>query len=320
MLDLIYHSTKMSTQLINIPRKMDTNSEQNINEIHEKFSEYGRNAKEWQRKCILLLPEIARHEVWKAKGFSCIYEYAGKLAGMSRGQVDDALYILRKIEDKPALMKVVEVKGVNAVRPVISIATIADEKFWAEKAKEMGHHTLRTFVRDVRNEFRGAPKNQNEIKTVSMQLSAKLAERLEKLKGDKNWEEIIEEIVNDKEKEIEVAKRKLEEQKPGDIRTNSRHIPAKISAYVKQRSGDNCEFPSCHKTAEHLHHTNRFSSEKLHDPDQIVALCEAHHDLAHKGLIEGEEARAEAWKIRKEPNYANLNWYVDQQAQFYRRV
>lgn len=42
----------------------------NINELHEKFREYGRNAKEWQRKCILLLSEIARHEVWKIKGFS----------------------------------------------------------------------------------------------------------------------------------------------------------------------------------------------------------------------------------------------------------
>lgn len=321
MLDSIYSSIKISIQLVNISKKMDTKPEQNINEIHQKFFEYGRNAKEWQRKCILLLPEIAKREVWKAKGFSCIYEYAGKLAGMSRGQVDDALYILRKIEDKPALIKVVETKGVNAVRPVIGIATSEDEKFWAGKAKEMSWHTLSTYVRDFRHEqqVRSAPENENKIKTVSMQLPAKLAERLEKLKGDKNWEEIIEEIVTKKEQEIEATKRKLEEQKPAPVRTNSRHIPTKISVYVWNRSREQCEFPNCHKKAEHLHHSNRFCSDKIHDPDQIVALCEAHHDLAHRGLIQGEEAHAKNWKIRKEPDYTNLNWFVDRQVQLHRR-
>ncbi len=289
-----------------------------INEIHEKFSEYGRNAKEWQRKCLLLLPEIAKREVWKAKGFSCIYEYAGKLAGMSKGQVNDALYILKKIEDKPALMAVVEVKGINAVRPVVSIATSEDEKFWAEKAREMSRHTLETYVRDLRNEaaqqVRTGPKNENEIKVIPMQLSAKLAARLEKLKGDKNWEEIIEELVSSKE-----ANNQHEISKPDPVRTNSKHIPAKISSYVWQRSHEQCEFPNCHKKAEHLHHTNRFSSDKIHDPDQIVALCKEHHDLAHRGLIENEDNITTTWKIRKEPDYTSLNWFVDRQVQLYRR-
>lgn len=305
----------MRSQLINNTSKM------NINDIHEKFSEYGRNAKEWQRKCILLLPQIAKHEVWRAKGFSCIYEYAAKLAGMSKGQVEDALYILGKIENKPALMAVVEVKGINAVRPVVAISTCEDEKFWAGKAREMSRHTLSTYVRDFRNsqQVRTGPKNENEIKIVSMQLSAKLAERLEKLKGDKNWEEVVEELVIAKEQELENAKIKLEAAKPAAVRTNSKHIPAKISSYVRHRSRDNCEFPSCHKKAEHLHHTNRFSSDKIHDPDQIVALCEAHHDLAHRGLIDNESEQAKSWKIRKEPDHTNLNWFVDRQVLLYRR-
>src|SRR3989338_3776047 len=88
------------------------------NVLHEQFVGYGQNAKLWMRKCELLLPEIEKMQIWRKKGFASIYEYAAKLAGMNRSKVDDALWILRKIEDKPALIKVASEKGINAVRPV----------------------------------------------------------------------------------------------------------------------------------------------------------------------------------------------------------
>ena len=31
--------------------------------LHQKFVRYGANAKEWTRKCALLLPEIERHRI-----------------------------------------------------------------------------------------------------------------------------------------------------------------------------------------------------------------------------------------------------------------
>ena len=68
--------------------------------VHNQFSDYGRNAKEWLRKCALLLSEIDRREIWKKRGCGSIYEYAAKVAGMSHHAVDEALWVLRKIEDK----------------------------------------------------------------------------------------------------------------------------------------------------------------------------------------------------------------------------
>ncbi|MFH0820655.1 MAG: hypothetical protein V1908_02665, partial [Candidatus Peregrinibacteria bacterium] len=56
--------------------------------LHEKFVAYGSSAKTWMRKCVLLLPEIDRFQIWKKKGFGSIYEYAAKLAGMSKNTVD----------------------------------------------------------------------------------------------------------------------------------------------------------------------------------------------------------------------------------------
>ena len=67
-------------------------------QLHKQFVEYGKNAREWMRKCELLLPEIERKKIWKRKNFLSIYEYAAKLAGMSKHKVDDSLRILRKIE------------------------------------------------------------------------------------------------------------------------------------------------------------------------------------------------------------------------------
>ena len=52
--------------------------------LHARFVNYGRNAREWTRKCVILLPEIERERVWEKKGFESIYVYAAKLAGMSR--------------------------------------------------------------------------------------------------------------------------------------------------------------------------------------------------------------------------------------------
>jgi hypothetical protein len=59
--------------------------------LHRDFVKFGSNAREWTRRCVLLLPEIERHRIWERKKFGSIYEYAAKLSGMSRNTVDDAL-------------------------------------------------------------------------------------------------------------------------------------------------------------------------------------------------------------------------------------
>ncbi len=133
--------------------------EKSEQELHIRFIQYSANAKTWMRKCVLLLPEINRLAIWQKKGFGSIYEYAAKLAGMSRNTVDDALRILEKIEDKPNLRLVAEQKGLGAVRPVATLSTTENEKFWARKAAAMSKNTLETYVREYKkqNSFATAP-------------------------------------------------------------------------------------------------------------------------------------------------------------------
>lgn len=120
--------------------------------IHGQFQRYGRNAREWTEKCKRLLPLINECGIWEKKGFSSIHEYAGKLAGMGRSQVNDALRIYRKVEEFPLLGAVVEAKGLGSVRPVLGIINMDSQNFWAEKARIMTKNDLETYVREYRKQ------------------------------------------------------------------------------------------------------------------------------------------------------------------------
>lgn len=118
--------------------------------IHLRFKLYGANAREWMRKCVLLLPEIERHRIWEQKGLGSIYEYAAKLAGMGHDTVNDGLRILKKTENMPEIRRVIELKGIGAVKPIENLLTKENAAFWAEKALAMSKHTLEIYVRELR--------------------------------------------------------------------------------------------------------------------------------------------------------------------------
>ena len=70
-----------------------------------------------------MLLKIEKNIIWAKKGFGSIYEYSAKIAGMSRSKVDEALWILHKIEDMPQLMKVAELNGIHRIKPIANIVT-----------------------------------------------------------------------------------------------------------------------------------------------------------------------------------------------------
>lgn len=195
--------------------KMKMNARQK--EFHKKFMNFGRKALEWRRKCELMLPIIARERIWKKAGFSSIYEYAAKLAGLSKYTVDEALRVLRKIEDKPALQKIAEEKGVNRIKPVVTLATKKTEEFWADKAKNMGKHSLETYVRDYRLERLPGKESQPEKIRVSFDMDPKILAQLKNLKGDGTWEDLFRKFLETKTPE-----------KPEAVKSKSRYIPSKI--------------------------------------------------------------------------------------------
>lgn len=270
--------------------------------LHQQFSEYGQNAREWTRKCILLLPEIDRRQIWRKKKFSSIYEYAAKMAGMSRYTVDEALRVLQKIADKPALLDLVREKGLNRVKPIATLATTENQNFWAEKIQSMGKTALETYVKDYRSEI--LPRKDSLSEKVVLELRPELAKQLKEIQKRSDFEEILEKVLH------EVASRETSEQ-PSPIQSDSRYIPKAIFEYVDNRTSGLCSYPSCKRHATSLHHTQRFALEKVHDPARLRPLCTAHERIAHLGLIENEDQATKNWHLRKEADKSNPKFYID---------
>lgn len=345
----------MGTYLFNFEIMKTKIISKNEKVLHQQFVQYGQNAKQWMRKCILLLPEIDKQRIWENKGFSSIYEYAAKLAGMSRETVNDALRIIKKLEDKPDLLRVIEQKGINAVRPIVTIATSETACFWAEKAREMSNHTLRTYVKEYKKVWdvpdtensRSDRQNMEESGEIELELfknndqisdpnlfgvSVAILEESKEEEMTAIWMELNKEtaeelkrLKGDGEWEdlmrefIKLKKEKLEAEKPQSKETDSRHIPGKIKKFIFARCNGKCEFPCCNKTPKILHHTLRFAITKNHDPDQIRALCEEHERLAHLGLIKNEHKEPREWKVLKQADFDHPKHEIDKKVNLYRQ-
>lgn len=284
----------------------------NIDILHQQFQHYGRNAKEWIRKCALLLPEIHRRKIWEKKGFGSVFEYAGKLAGMSKSAVEEALWVVGKVEDKPELLRVIEEKGVSVVRPVASVATVATAGFWAEKAKEMSRSALQAYVHEIKRGRQSSVDLPTGRQEIIMQLPRELADRLEKLRAGGSWEDLLREFLIYREKT-------LASEKPETIQDAARHIPAEIVKFVVRRSRGLCEFGRCRKIYAILHHTQRFALESVHDPDRIVALCTAHERVVHMGLVEDEAIPPHEWRVLNVANEDDPKYFIDRLVQQYRK-
>ena len=239
-------------------------------DIHEQFVAHGKNAKKSINECKLLLPEIEKQMIWKEKGFGSIYEYAAKLACMSRGQVDDALRIMRRIKDKPDLMKVAKEKSINAVRPVASISTKKTQKMWAKKAKQMSKHALELLVRKTRT------GTEKQAQTIEMDLSQEVQEELKTLKGDGDWDTLMKEL-------LEARKKLMEQEKPEPVEDAERYMPKAIEKWVIKTTNGQCFEPGCYKKYYALHHQDSFALNHTHDADRIKPFCKAHHELEHQG-------------------------------------
>lgn len=263
-------------------------------DLHQEFVTYGSLALKWRRKCELLLSEIDRKQIWKKKNYASIYEYAAKLAGMSKARVDDCLRIHRHIEDKPALLEVANKKGLSAVRPVATISTREDAGFWADKAINLPKNALEKYVQTYRANSCPRTESQPEKVQIVIDLDSATAAKLQKMKGDLSWNEFISELMH--------------KEKPERVKTESRYIPAEIKKYVLSLSGGKCA--QCSRKADVLHHADRFAHSHEHNPDTLLPLCEGHHQLAHLGYIVSEQDAFGKWRVRDraEPSALDLKW------------
>jgi len=221
-----------------------------------------------------------------------VFEFAFKLCGLSAEQVRLALNLERKFEDKPVLKRMLEngEASINKLTRIVSIATVENEEELAEKIKVLPKSALETWVRDEK-----ATVAENENKDGSQKLlfdgqglpgqtlNFELADDIKKQLNELNSKGIdVNKLLR---KTLKQRREKIAQEKDQIAQTieptQSRYIPEKIKKLLKEEHGEKCSISTCLKPAETIHHMQRFSLSRNHDPQFLSPLCEDHHIIAH---------------------------------------
>ncbi|MBI2634174.1 hypothetical protein HYW82_00705, partial [Candidatus Peregrinibacteria bacterium] len=145
-------------------------------DLYFLYKEYGEKTLEWKRKFIGLLPEVNQRRLFEKHGFTSIFEFAAKMAGISEDQVRLALNLEKKFSDKKDLHKLLingEV-GINKLAKIASIATLENQDTLARQAKILPCRALETLARDERvSGFTSAAQCGNPDKSLHVNVSLK---------------------------------------------------------------------------------------------------------------------------------------------------
>ena len=210
--------------------------------------------------------------------------------------------------------------SINKLARIASIATPENQEFVYTQAKFLPQKALEVFAKDMRGDVApqqaeesqtGLFETQNGAKSVrthTFELDENVKGQLETLhqKGI-NINKLIQNALQQRETEIAAEKQALANAVEGEIsfqqnkkRTKlyetltfqiqypnpksqkaSRHIPAETKRFLQKEHGTKCAIPVCQKTSEQLHHTDRHSLSKSHNPYFLAPLCKEHHTIAH---------------------------------------
>ena len=271
-------------------------------ELYLICKKFGAAALEARRKFAGLLPEVYAREMserekggsWlKKRGFLSVYEFAAKLAGLSRDQVDLVLHLEKRFEDKPVLQAALvsgEVSA-NKLARVVSIATAENQHDLLGKVETLSNRALEVFVKDFKNQNGSVePKIDNKsLHVQTLELDEDIQnELIEMQKKGINVNQILRDFLHERKEKLEQEKSEIVEKqlhKRNDRAVigmpANRYVPIEVRRIVIKEFGNKCSAPGCLKPAENLHHENSFAIDQCHDPRYLKPLCKGHHELAH---------------------------------------
>lgn len=288
-------------------------------ELYKLCQFYGLNAKTWLRKFAGLLPEVFKRSLHRRRGCASIHEFAKKLAGMNERTVDKILNLHKRLQDKPALLNLLESgeQGWSKLEKVAFLASKENDQELAEQVSSLPRAALEEFVKNTRNELTPGSQVENISQTLqarhkpevfSIHISKKSRQKLDLMKHTMEkryrktltWDEVFKAWPIEPQKTIiqsvcpDCAAKKAQQKR-------KRPIPQAIQKLVFATHGFTCAYPHCNKPYQELHHVYPWAKYKTHDPKQIYPLCKTHHTLAHAGFIANMEKAPENWQIRKSP-------------------
>ena len=257
--------------------------------------QYGEATLMWRRKFLGLLPEVHKRKLYEQKGFTSVFHFAKVMAGVSEEQVSRALNLDQKFQTMPALKTILNngEASMHKIARIASIATPENQEELAEMVKALPMSALKTFVKDIRAEegvVDHKPQNNHLFEQDTLELESDVtSELLELQQCGIDINEIIRDALVQRKQTIEQEKEMVSNEcQP----TDSRYIPTKTKKLLKKEYGTKCSIKTCNKPSEELHHSQRFSVAKTHDPHYLAPLCTSHHILAHTMDLKYHEKRS----------------------------
>ena len=273
--------------------------------LHKKFILLGRQRNRLTYKLCALLPQIYRQHIYEKKGYLTIYEYAGKLAGLSDTVVRKTLGLEKKLEGKPFLQKAIETQGVHKVAIVAQLATPETDADWADKVANMSKGNLQELSRELRGKdahCRAVQKITIELDDEAQYLFLKLKKKFGGALGNKEaLKKMLKMLEGTVDRTTSPRKRRKVQKIPGDFRDKkqkrvSRYVSTDRRRAVAARQYGRCAYLGCNKPIETYHHPEPFSKNQSHDG--IIGLCKTHHNFAHNGLIKNQSKKPDEWELR----------------------
>ena len=255
-------------------------------QLYSLCKKYGRRALEARRKFAGLLPEVARRRLYEKRGFGSVYEFAARLGGLNRDQVDEVLRLEKRFENLTVLRQALVAGEVSAGK-LSRVASVVTEENAGEilgLAKNLSYAALNIKVQEIKIE-NGLLKAENQVKSLcaqTLELSREVAERLEELRRKgvdiDRW---LMEMLDRREADMALEEAILEEKMSMEIRDRSRYVPKKVRQLIGRKYGDRCAVPGCGRRAEQIHHLRAFALGGSNAPGNLRPLCKGHHQLEH---------------------------------------
>ncbi len=218
--------------------------------LHKKFVQLGKQRHRITYQLLALLPKIYKQKIYKEEGYQTIYEYAGKLAGLSHSVVEKTLKFEKHLEGKPHLQKAIETQGIHKVAIVAKLATPKTDAAWTDKVENMSKNALQELSKDVRKTNKaGVTLNgiasQQDLKIhldEEMQfLFSKAKNQLSKKHGNLSNKEALRMILkqlNKNENKVQLVKKK---RRNASKTKRNRTVKPELNGKVKKIPEDFCK-------------------------------------------------------------------------------
>ena len=256
-------------------------------ELYRLCQEYGSNARMWSRKFAALLPEVDKRQLYCKHGFYSIYEFAAKLAGMSRKTVEEVLRTYSKVEDRPLLKAQIEQFWWSKVRVITPLIATVEETKLVKMVKTLSREALSECVHELKG------SKPREFETITFKVDKKTALEFRK------FQQQLEKKAKIKIPLGKVLAKLLTKIEPapkissvlGKSKKVTRYVPAHTKREAVAKHNGKYAYPSCNKPYQEIHHPQRFAIKRSHE--------------------DNEEQAPALWSVQTERNWNDYKSRVD---------